>query len=665
MIEMHYIQPIRLLTCEMMVSKLHTEDVIGLASVPVPMSAAKSVALLSRTRFYLLSLAYLLGNPLHLNPLPCISQSKPGLYLMARDFAMSTNSTSTSVSTNPTQVRQTASTRYSPLLHNGDSFRLLRVLPSLRHGSPIRCELYTASISRKRDKYIAGSYVWGPPEPQMTILVDGEHFQVRDNLFRFLKAFRSRYQPQVIWLDAICINQDDIQERSHQVQEMKQIYSGAKCVYSWLGYDKPLPCTGIFDRRYIKDLYFWRRRDERQLTRQRYQLEYISKAEYWSRMWIVQEFMLAQDVYLLLGRDKLPFSKLEKIMQGVASFDGWTGITQSGSNMVALTNNQSRRGTSEQLFEIFGMLPRSVPVDGVFALLGLLRGTEEDLRLISIADYSLTVWQLLQQILALDILMSPFKFAELYNRYVIKGQRDDYMGVYVGLELMESWPRQLSGADDSRYGRTEGSSWEMAMSIRTSRSITSYGEIDDETVEVAMYTPRWRSISGHSGVSVGLSWCNKLSTATAFHLLETHVLVEACDSRCATTCATHALVGFSWKFFHDLGQTHDPVPNASIDVPLLASYASGNVSQLIHNIQQRSMEMVEAISSKVRMTANDRSSIYKDQTPYKLDTDVETMVTLSTFIRDFETHAGWEGLLELSIDLTPKPGTEEDATRPK
>jgi len=552
------------------------------------------------------------------------------LYLMARAFAMSTNSTSTSVSTNSTQVRQTASTRFSPLLHNGDSFRLLRVLPSLSHGFSIRCKLYTSSISRERDKYIAGSYVWGPPEPKKTILVDGEHFQVRENLFRFLKAFRSRYQSQAIWLDAICIDQDDIEERSHQVQEMKRIYSGAKCVYSWLGSDKPLP----------------RRRD---------QLEYIFQAEYWSRMWIVQEFILAKEVQLLVGRNRLPYSKLENLHENRPPFNKSTVVPRSKAFDFMFYRNEPK--TFETLFANFGMLPRSVPVDGVFALLGLLKGTEKELRLISIADYSLTVWQLLQQIFALDILQYPFRFAEQYNRYVIKGQRDDYMGGHVGLELMKRPRPQLSGADDSRYGRTEGSSLEMAMGIRASQT-NKYGP-----VEVAVYTPRWRSISGQSGVSVGLTWCFNPSMPLGY--LYTDVLVEACDSRCATICATHAIVGFLWRFTHGHWQIRYPTPTASIDVPLLASHASAHVSGLIYNIQQRSVEMVEAISSKVRMTANDRSALLMSETPYKLETDVETMVILSTFIRDLDAHNGWKRLLGLALDLLLKSGTEEDATRPK
>ena len=506
----------------------------------------------------------------------------------------------------------------------------------------------------------------------MTILVNGEHFQVRENLFHFLKAFRSRYQSQVIWLDAICINQDDVQERSHQVQTMRRIYCGAKCVYSWLG-DKPLPHTGILNRQYIIDLYYRCRSDERQDTRRRDQLEYIFQAEYWSRMWIVQEFILAKEVQLLVGRNKHSSSKLLKLYESRFLYDRSTILQQSKA--FDLMYYRKAPKNFEALFDTFGMLPRSISVDGVFALLGLLGDSEhgnsilgdseEDLRLISLIDYSLTVWQLLQRILALNYLtLSPFRFAYQYNRFVIKGQSDDHMGDYVSMELEKPLSWQLCGADGSRYARAEGSPLQMAMAIQASRAIMYHEATSGDTVEIAVYTPRWRTLAVRSGTSV--EQCVGLPSLKLLHL-RTCALFEACDSRCTTTCATHAIVGFSWTYSHEHGhlQTRDPAPTEMIDVPLLASHASGDVSQLIHNIQQRSMEMVEAISSKVRITANNRFSVCKDQTRYKLETDVETVVLLSTFIEDLGTHKGWQALLDLAMDLIPEPGTEEDATRPK
>jgi hypothetical protein len=65
--------------------------------------------------------------------------------------------------TSPEQLEQLQSTgfTYAPLPEGGDTFRLLRILPSLHIESQIRCELFVASIKKYENKHIAGSYVWG------------------------------------------------------------------------------------------------------------------------------------------------------------------------------------------------------------------------------------------------------------------------------------------------------------------------------------------------------------------------------------------------------------------------------------------------------------------------------------------------------------------------
>jgi hypothetical protein len=491
---------------------------------------------------------------------------------------------------------------------------------------------------------------------------------VRENLFRFLRAFRSRYQSQIIWLDAVCINQDDIQERSHQVQSMRQIYSGAKCVYSWLGYDKPLPHTGILNRQRAIDMYYWYKKDKRRYTRYKDRLEYIVQSEYWSRMWIVQEFFLAKDVILLAGKDKLSYDKFESIMEYGYCFEDVNTIKQCKTyRLMDLRESWRSQSTVlfEDLFEAFSMLPCSIPLDGVFALLGLVgKKREEELRLVGLIDYSLTVWQLLQLILALhEFESSPFKFIEQYNRYLIKGQQDDSMGGYVGLEFEEFPPWPVCGPDDSRYSSIDGLTLHMAMSMRASRAIRYQEATDCETIEIAMYTPKWRTISGQSGVSV--SPCFNVEQPRLLGSLHTCILIEACDSHCTTTCATHAILGFSWTFCHAYRRSHDPAPMTSIDVPLLARNASRIVSQLIRSIQQQSMEMVEALSSKVRLGVveqprNSCTSVVL----YKLETDVETIVRLSTFIRYFEQSDAWPEFLELAMERLQKPGTGEQAASP-
>ncbi|POS79977.1 hypothetical protein DHEL01_v201619 [Diaporthe helianthi] len=88
--------------------------------------------------------------------------------------------------------------------------------------------------------YEALSYVWGSTENRQTIHVqesEGEHrkFLVTENLAQALRHLRSTIAKRTLWIDAICINQEDMEERNTQVQRMTSIYRLAYRVVVWLG----------------------------------------------------------------------------------------------------------------------------------------------------------------------------------------------------------------------------------------------------------------------------------------------------------------------------------------------------------------------------------------------------------------------------------------------
>ncbi len=83
--------------------------------------------------------------------------------------------------------------------------------------------------------YDALSYVWGPPDLDAPLICDGQHCRITKNLHQALRRFRKPSKRLYIWVDAICINQNDAAERSEQVQLMKQIYEQAEQVCIWLG----------------------------------------------------------------------------------------------------------------------------------------------------------------------------------------------------------------------------------------------------------------------------------------------------------------------------------------------------------------------------------------------------------------------------------------------
>jgi hypothetical protein len=148
---------------------------------------------------------------------------------------------------------------HSPLNHGKASIRLVTLLPRLSHDGLIRCHMShtttpaeqstginqkNASRSREpREKYSCVSYTWGKADGGFPIRINEKVFRVRENLFWFLKlAWKERLR-QDFWIDALCIDQSNVLERNHQVQQMGQIFAQAEEVIMWLGRKPELEST--------------------------------------------------------------------------------------------------------------------------------------------------------------------------------------------------------------------------------------------------------------------------------------------------------------------------------------------------------------------------------------------------------------------------------------
>jgi hypothetical protein len=112
------------------------------------------------------------------------------------------------------------------------AIRVLRVQESLRDGL-IACELEETSTE---SSYRALSYTWGSEKDgRETVLINGRPFEIRPNLLAFLRHARKELPGRALWVDAICINQEDNEEKSQQVGMMWKIYSSCREVLVWLG----------------------------------------------------------------------------------------------------------------------------------------------------------------------------------------------------------------------------------------------------------------------------------------------------------------------------------------------------------------------------------------------------------------------------------------------
>lgn len=98
----------------------------------------------------------------------------------------------------------------------------------------ISCSLQVVSLD-DNPEYSTLSYVWGDPTQIANIKVDGHVIPARLNLEKSLRRIRNESQGRVLWVDAVCINQVDVEERSRQVRIMGRIYKSTRECIMWLG----------------------------------------------------------------------------------------------------------------------------------------------------------------------------------------------------------------------------------------------------------------------------------------------------------------------------------------------------------------------------------------------------------------------------------------------
>lgn len=139
---------------------------------------------------------------------------------------------------------------YKPLNPACEEIRLLEIDPG-DFDSTINCSLIHTNLSgSERQPFEALSYCWGSSPTRCSIQLmlkypntPGTSIAYRSNVtlsaYRAIRQFRLQTTKRVMWIDAVCINQDDRAERSQQVSLMPRIYSSATQVNVWPGNDRP------------------------------------------------------------------------------------------------------------------------------------------------------------------------------------------------------------------------------------------------------------------------------------------------------------------------------------------------------------------------------------------------------------------------------------------
>jgi hypothetical protein len=230
-----------------------------------------------------------------------------------------------------------------------DEIRLIVLYPSEDVSSKIECEICHERL-RPELPYEALSYVWGDPLVTRPIVLGGRDSFVTDNLEHALRALRKRTEPRILWVDALCINQQDNVEKSSQIQLMASIYSLAHQVVVWLGKEtnssaeafeilktiiapyrddpkdrQPLywrcegydDCPGPHDpyipagRKHWWDSwehFFWAWENQGTLE----VLQKFFRRAWWKRIWVFQEVVVATSAVMVCGKTTMSWNDFQQ-----------------------------------------------------------------------------------------------------------------------------------------------------------------------------------------------------------------------------------------------------------------------------------------------------------------------------------------------------------------
>ena len=179
------------------------------------------------------------------------------------------------------------------------------------------CSL-TAFELGEAPEYEAISYAWGDAAEQRVVIVDGRTVSIRHNLYNAILRFtrKTGQGSSLFWLDALCISQDDLNEKSRQVAMIGRIFGKARHVLAWIG-EQAENSQLLFGPHRLAEfpagshpgaamLNLWHPISAHDTPEQAFRTawEALFARAYWRRRWIVQEIANARHVFVCCGPDR-------------------------------------------------------------------------------------------------------------------------------------------------------------------------------------------------------------------------------------------------------------------------------------------------------------------------------------------------------------------------
>ena len=217
---------------------------------------------------------------------------------------------------------------YTHTLKDKQEIRLLRIIGNLteeersrgsddhNHSSLLTCELSVHSFDAAADggpKYAGLSYTWGTEARGCDIIVNGQHFSVKTNLFSALQSLQTRQRRHggvapYIWVDAICINQCDSEEKRTQVGLMGEIYTRAEETFIWLGpasvdSDLAMDTIAVVTGADMEEPRLSELQDAWKA------ITSLLRRKWFTRVWVLQEAFLSKQPIAKCGDKEIPFER--------------------------------------------------------------------------------------------------------------------------------------------------------------------------------------------------------------------------------------------------------------------------------------------------------------------------------------------------------------------
>lgn len=309
--------------------------------------------------------------------------------------------------------------------------RLLRIQPDSQPGD-IRFEIQEHGIDTC-PPYTALSYTWGDSGNEKNVTIQGKQFLIRQNLACFLDTEVLKrdqgvehHVEDLVWIDQISIDQSNDKERGHQVGLMRQIYSGADLVLAWVG--EAANDSDLAMEMLQRDLSV----GEEFNDSERRAISYFGNRSYWSRIWIIQEVVLANKLTILCGPRSLESTTIQPWN---LEFDVMVSCMMSVLDL----RREQKTITLHRLLTSSYDHQASEPKDYVFGLLGL--ATKQDG---TIPDYVVDYSQSKEEIF--DSVLEAFRSPddEATNRRLAS-----HLSLGLGLDLeLDLYGRRLRNRED-------------------------------------------------------------------------------------------------------------------------------------------------------------------------------------------------------------------------